>query len=453
MTQVRIALDVPGSAGNVRAVGRVRATPTLRRTVGDAVVLPAAFSAALVDGVVTVELAATGADWCWRVEELTAASATRYVAVPDSGTTLGYEDLTDVDPATLDPAVEPTAAWDAALAAAVASLPGFVTVVTGSEARPTTSAGVTWFDTRADQSTAPTNMSDIDQWVTGSGVDTTDPTAPTGLASSAITDTSFTVTWNAGTDDVTVTGYDWRIDGGTATTVGATPRSLDFAGLTASTAYTVEIRSRDAAGNVSAYVPLVVTTTGAAVETYSVYGAGEPTGSWVWDTTATPYIVTARGFQCSSVGARVVGGRAWIPTAASGALPTEATFYLFGPNLGPDSAAVETKVVSTAGATAGSWVQATFDVPEAMAAGEVWMIGVRFTGASDAGKYAFGTATRPDSNEVISSGPLGAELAWAAQNGATINLSSNYKIGTGAAASPAEQTQSYGVDILVDLGA
>lgn len=118
MTQVRIALDVPGPAGDVRATGAVRATPTRRRTVGDAIVLPAPFSAVLVDGVVTVEMAATSSDWCWRVDEVMpygVASSTRFVAVPQSDLVLGYEDLADVDPATLEPAAEPAAAWDLAL--------------------------------------------------------------------------------------------------------------------------------------------------------------------------------------------------------------------------------------------------------------------------------------------------------------------------------------------------
>lgn len=120
MTLVRIALDVPGPAGDVRAVGRVRATPTRRRTVDDAVVLPVAFTSVLTDGVATVELAATGADWCWKIVELTPISNVRFVAVPDSEETLGYADLVDVDPTTLDPAAVPEAAWAIALEDATA---------------------------------------------------------------------------------------------------------------------------------------------------------------------------------------------------------------------------------------------------------------------------------------------------------------------------------------------
>jgi len=115
VTLVRIALDVPGPAGDVPAQGGVQARPTRRRTVGDAIVLPSPFAQTLTDGVATVELAPTGADWCWRIDEMTRVPATRYVAVPDVPGPIGYEDLVDVDPATLDPAVEPEAAWTVAL--------------------------------------------------------------------------------------------------------------------------------------------------------------------------------------------------------------------------------------------------------------------------------------------------------------------------------------------------
>ena len=292
MTLVRIALDVPGSAGNVRAVGRVRATPTLRRTVGDTIVLPAPFSAALVLGVATVELAPTAANWCWRIEELTAASATRYVVVPDSELTLGYEDLVDVDPATLDPTVEPAAAWTVALdgvADDVETLDGRVTVLeeappaaggrfvlatTGDEPRPDDvfTEPVLWFDFRADRTAPLANMGPYDASL-GAPVEEEEP-----------------------------------------------PPS----------------------------------------EAFSVYGAAAPTGSWSLGTDGTPYIVFGRGFYTFDSSdptnglpnGRVVGGRVWIPAGATG-LPTEATFYLFGPAEDFDGSPVQTKVVDLAGVAAG----------------------------------------------------------------------------------------------------
>src|SRR5207302_9685529 len=44
-------------------------------------------------------------------------------------------------------------------------------------------------------------------------VDTTAPTTPTGLAASAITPTSLTLSWNAATDNVAVAGYRVYVNG------------------------------------------------------------------------------------------------------------------------------------------------------------------------------------------------------------------------------------------------
>lgn len=285
-------------------------------------------------------------------------------------------------------------------------------------------------------------------FTTSASSDTTAPTVPTGLASSAITGSGFTVTWGAGTDNVGVTGYDWRLNGGAPTTVPADPRSLTLSGLAAETAYTVGIRSRDAAGNTSAYVDLVVTTGEADAVTYNVFGASAPPGTYAWDDDATPYILLGQGFRCTAAGARAVGGRMWIPTAAAGMLPTEATFYLFGPNQGIETSPVQTKVVSTAGATAGSWVEALFDTPQAMGDTEVWMIGVRFTGTGDAGKYSFGSGVRGSGSAVPSVGPLGEDLGWI-EYGTALNMA--FRIGTGSVTPAGSNDQGRGIDIIVDL--
>lgn len=454
MTLVRIALDVPGPAGNVRATGRIRATPTRRRTGADVVVLPEPFEVVLVDGVTTVELAATGTDWCWKIEELTRAPATRYVVVPASVSELGYEDLTDVDPATLDPAVAPEAAWTLALL----NLPGWVEVKTGDEPRPVTNAGVIWFDTRTDQSTAPTNMGLLDEWHTGTVADTTDPSVPTGLASSAITAGGFTVTWDAATDNVGVPGYVWRRNGGTATVVPASPRSLTFTGLDASTVHTVEVASRDAAGNVSEYASIEVTTDEAATETFTIYGSATPPGSWSLGTGEMPNITFGRGFYKFASSdpvdglptGRVVGAEVWLPEGET--VPSEVTFYLFAPGADLESAPVQTKVLSLAGITAESWAGADFDAPTPLADdGVVQMIAARFTGVEDAGKYVFGTGVRPNADAVLS--VSGKKFAWAEQTGPNAALSSQFRVGSGSAITPSEQTHSYGVQIRVDAGA
>ncbi len=80
--------------------------------------------------------------------------------------------------------------------------------------------------------------------------DTTPPTTPTGLALTGITQTGASLTWNAATDNVGVTGYTLYLNG---TKVGtAAQTSYSFSGLSCGTSYTLGVAAYDAAGNVSA---------------------------------------------------------------------------------------------------------------------------------------------------------------------------------------------------------
>ena len=116
MSTVRIDLRQPAATGEVPAAMYVQFRPTARQDFADHVTLPRPFSAALDEGVVTVELAATGAGWCWEISE----QIVRYVAVPESAEVLEYATLTDVDPATLIPVGDPPAdVWALALSEAV----------------------------------------------------------------------------------------------------------------------------------------------------------------------------------------------------------------------------------------------------------------------------------------------------------------------------------------------
>ncbi len=79
--------------------------------------------------------------------------------------------------------------------------------------------------------------------------DTTPPSTPTGLATSAVGQTSATLSWTASTDNVGVTGYR-LFQGGTQVGTSATT-SFNFTGLTCGTTYTLGVAAVDAAGNVS----------------------------------------------------------------------------------------------------------------------------------------------------------------------------------------------------------
>ncbi|MFD0587311.1 M4 family metallopeptidase [Paenibacillus sp. GCM10027627] len=91
--------------------------------------------------------------------------------------------------------------------------------------------------------------------------DTQAPTAPTGLAASAVTNTSVALAWNAATDNVGVTGYE--VYRGSVLAASTTSTSATISGLTAGTAYNFTVKAKDGAGNVSpASSALAVTTTG-----------------------------------------------------------------------------------------------------------------------------------------------------------------------------------------------
>lgn len=92
------------------------------------------------------------------------------------------------------------------------------------------------------------DISNTNFTITAGSTDTVAPTAPT-LSASGTTQTTTNLSWSGATDNVAVTGYD--VYRGT-TLIGSTA-GLTFAvsGLTASTAYTFNVRSKDAAGNIS----------------------------------------------------------------------------------------------------------------------------------------------------------------------------------------------------------
>src|SRR5437773_1229401 len=89
--------------------------------------------------------------------------------------------------------------------------------------------------------------------------DTTAPTTPGGLAASALTSTSLTLSWSPATDNVGVTGYRVYRNGTLAASPGGTSASIT--GLLAATLYSFTVAAVDAAGNASVLsAPLSATT-------------------------------------------------------------------------------------------------------------------------------------------------------------------------------------------------
>ena len=99
----------------------------------------------------------------------------------------------------------------------------------------------------------------------GASTDTTAPTAPASLSASGVTATSVNLNWTVSTDNVGVSGY--NIYNGTTLLATSVSNSASVSGLTASTTYAFTIKSKDAAGNLSAASNLVSVTTLAATST------------------------------------------------------------------------------------------------------------------------------------------------------------------------------------------
>jgi Glycosyl hydrolase family 26/Fibronectin type III domain len=80
-------------------------------------------------------------------------------------------------------------------------------------------------------------------------VDTTAPSAPSGLTVTAATTTSVSLIWAASTDDVGVAGYEFFVNGRAVSSDVTT--SATASGLTCGTSYTLGVASYDSAGNFS----------------------------------------------------------------------------------------------------------------------------------------------------------------------------------------------------------
>lgn len=92
----------------------------------------------------------------------------------------------------------------------------------------------------------------------GTPADTQAPTAPGNLSTSNVTSSSATLSWSASSDNVGVTGYDVYANGSLKGSTAST--SFNVTGLAASTTYSLSVRAKDEAGNVSASSSTNVTT-------------------------------------------------------------------------------------------------------------------------------------------------------------------------------------------------
>ena len=144
----------------------------------------------------------------------------------------------------------------------VTSVPSTSTsyTVTGLTASTTYAFTVKARDAAGNRS-APTTISAATQ-AEVVGPDTQAPTAPGALTVTAKTATTVALSWSPSTDDSGTVAYDVSVGSTVASSTSAT--SATVTGLTAGTSYTLSVRARDGAGNLSPATSISVKTDDAA---------------------------------------------------------------------------------------------------------------------------------------------------------------------------------------------
>ncbi len=105
----------------------------------------------------------------------------------------------------------------------------------------------------------------------------TPPTKPGTPAVSNIGVTTATVTWGASSDDHSVAGYEVSLNGTKVADV--TGNSISLTGLTEDTAYSVSVKAKDDAGQLSAASDATSFRTAKAADTQAPSAPGTPTGT------------------------------------------------------------------------------------------------------------------------------------------------------------------------------
>lgn len=246
--------------------------------------------------------------------------------------------------------------------------------------------------------------------------DTTAPTAPT-LSASGTTQTTTNLSWSGATDNVGVTGYDVYRNG---SLIGSTTSATTYAvtGLTAATTYTFNVRSKDAAGNVSANSNTVSVTTLNSTLTYCTSSAtntnDERIGRVQLGTINNPSTGTAGYENFTAISTNVVRGTSNTITITpfwTGTVYSEgyAVYIDYNQN-GVFTDAGET--VYTRAATTATPISGSFTIPATAAYGATRMrvkMNYNATPTSSCGSFTYGQVE--DYTVNIVAARMGAEKA------------------------------------------
>lgn len=141
---------------------------------------------------------------------------------------------------------------DALTFSAVGTWPPGVTVSSAGviSGTPTTAGTYSGLSVRATDTAAQTVDSDTFTFTISAAVDTTAPTLTGSITISSLTTTSYTASWPAGSDNVAVTGYQYRIASGSWVDAGNV-LTVNITGRTPGATESFEVRAYDAAANYS----------------------------------------------------------------------------------------------------------------------------------------------------------------------------------------------------------
>ncbi len=150
---------------------------------------------------------------------------------------------------------------------------------------------------------------------TGGAGDTTAPSQPGTVTTSAITSSSIQLNWAAATDNVGVTGY--RVFKNGVQVATTTSLNYNFTGLSASTSYTLGVAAYDAAGNVS------LTTSNNETTSASGGSGGSTCPAFVQPYAGQPGYQIGDKVTFNSAGyASLINGNVWSPSSYPAAWTT-----------------------------------------------------------------------------------------------------------------------------------
>lgn len=141
--------------------------------------------------------------------------------------------------------------------------------------------------------------------------DTTAPTLTGVITEVSKTTTSISISWPAGADNIAVTSYEVSSNAGGAYTDVGNVLAHTFTGLTASTAYDLRVRAKDAAGNVSTPALALSVTTLAPDTTLPTMNGAITVGTKTPNSISISYIAASDNVGVTGYEVSSNGGSTW----------------------------------------------------------------------------------------------------------------------------------------------